>query len=245
MHINVISFKHTKKSSFPSANFHETCTFSTALHAELSYQILPHMSTYVESMDRSWFTFLSLHWFSQVLDGTTWLFPIPNQTINMESTGRNHLHPLVSMAITKLIFMKHKLVWQFSVQNSYTKFCTNLNNDSAAVSGLDIFLSSLSLYSRIHWRHEFSLYTSKLRPHIPIFSWYPTNVNIYKQLKYLIRKSLNGFSSSAVGTCDHQHKIESTWSRTLHFHATKLSSEQMCIDPMPDNPGNYMFCGGA
>jgi len=27
--------------------------------------------------------------------------------------------------------------------------------------------------------------------------------------------------------------------------ATKLSSAQMCTDPMPDHPSNYMFYGGA
>jgi len=151
-----------------------------------------------------------------------WVFSIPNQTINMESTGRNHLHPLVSMAITELIFMKLTLAWQLSVKNSYTKFCTNVSNDSAPVSGLYIFLSTLSMSSRVHWRHEFSLYTSKLRPHNTIFSWYPTNVNIYKQLIYLIRKSLNGFSSSAVVTCDHQHKIKSTWSKDLTFSCYKI-----------------------
>lgn len=120
------------------------------------------------------------------------------------------------MAITELIFTKLTLAWQLSVQNSYTKFCTNLNKDTVAVPGLDIFLSTLSLHSRIHWRHEFNLYASKLQLHIPIFSWYPINVNNYKQLKYLIRKSLNGFSSSAVVTCDHHQKIESTWSRTCY-----------------------------
>jgi hypothetical protein len=94
MHINVISFTHTKKSNFLSANFHETCIFSTALHVDLSCQILWHKTTYVECMDRSSFTCLSLHWFSQGLDGTTWVFPTPNQTINMESTGRNSFTPL-------------------------------------------------------------------------------------------------------------------------------------------------------
>jgi len=60
-HINVISSTHTQTSSFPSASFHETCTFSTALHVDLSHQILPHKTTYVENMDRSSFTCFSLH----------------------------------------------------------------------------------------------------------------------------------------------------------------------------------------
>ena len=150
------------------------------------------------------------------------------------------------MDITELIFMKLALAWQLSVQNSYTKFWTNLNNYSAAVPGLDLFLCNLSLYRIIHWRHEFSLNTSKNETSHSYFLLVTNKCKTsIRNLKYLIRTSLNGFRNSGIFTCVHQHKIESIWSRTLHFHATRMSSAQMCIDPMPDHLGIYIFYGGA